>query len=163
MFKEGKIDLELLYLLNEVFIYLPPLSQRKSDIGTYITTISNFFAQKEKKNIKISFAAYRALVSYSWLGNYIELVNVLRSIIVFCEKDTVEIADLPEYIVSASGEKIENPTKQNLSTLNDVLNYTERETIISAMARHNNAITKAAKDLGISRQNLQYRLKKLNL
>ena len=165
IFSERKLSLELFYILNDTSLSIPNLSEHKEDLSFYITCISSFYANKENKNAYLSLAAYRSLMAHDWRGNYIELVNVIKASIELSENGEIDVFHLPDYILEDNNKDTTTSTNTNVvySHLNDVLLHTEKVVVRAAMDKHNNNISKACIDLGISRQNLQYRLKKLNL
>lgn len=159
---EKRLLLEFFYKLNEVSVRIPSLNDRKEDITVYIDLFCKNLSKKVTKNIKISARAYKYLLEYNWAGNYLELINVLRNSSFFLDSDTITEDELPDYIVNYS--KLEsNVVPFEFSSLTDILEFTEKEIIVKALENNKYNVTKSAKELGISRQNLQYRMKRFLL
>ncbi len=162
--RSKRLSIELFYQLNMVYLFLPDLKTRKGDISLYINSLASYHTKKMKKDIKFSLSAYQHLVLYDWYGNYIEMFHTIQSLILSCDSNTIEIHDLPLHIKNSHEKNISKSSSPiKYSTLSDALNHAEHQTISLAMEKNNHNISKAAQDLGVSRQNLQYRLKKLGI
>ncbi len=149
-----KLNIDFFYKLNDIGITIPPLCERKEDLLVYVNLICN------NLDLKISADAYSILISYDWAGNYLELLNVLKNASVQLESGVVTEKDLPDYIKNFKKDK-KNTDAISFSSLTETLDYTEKEIIKKTLEDNNYNITKSANELGISRQNLQYRMKRL--
>lgn len=152
---------DLYYRLNVITLHVPPLRERKEDIGLLIEYFLKIYQEKFNKN-KITFQpeVYDALRYYNWPGNIRELENAIESVVALAVEDTVNLEDLPVRI------------KRNYSLTGDAsikqgnyLNAKDQEgiIIIEALRRNFGHREKTAKELGISRRTLQYKLKKLKI
>lgn len=163
IFAEGKLHLELFYLLNEIQLHIPPLCDRTEDLTAYIVYLLRALREPHQREIKLSLGAYRQLSTYAWPGDFLELFHTMKSAVRSCKDHTITVADLPDYIAAT----ITAPTTQQAqafhSHLSDALAETERMMVKTALERNHGNVTLAATDLGISRQNLQYRIRKLNI
>lgn len=157
---------DLYYRLNVISIKVPSLKQRKSDIPLLI----NFFLKKFQKkdgNIINGFnpSAMDAMIAYNWPGNVRELENVIKRIIVLCEKQVVEFEDLPEHIQQA---EISFPKGDTTPALDGVISFDtavqdyERRLIMEALEKSDGVKAKAAKLLNIKRTTLVEKMKKQN-
>ena len=159
---------DLFYRLAVITIIVPDLCEREGDIEI----LTNFFINKYKyiyksKTKRVSEDLMNIFKEYSWPGNVRELQYVIESAISM-DRDSVEIkrTHLPNYLNKKFGifnkkRKIIE-FKQNL-TLNEILLKKEKEVVKEALCRSGGNITKASKKLGISRQNLHYRIRKLKI
>ena len=159
---EKTVNLDFFYSLNEISLKLPPLCDHKEDILVYIDLICKNLSREKKKDIKISSSAYKYLLAYPWIGNYLELAHTLRNALHSVEDGVIYPEHLPEYIINYRDTGGQS-TQTEFSSLVEVLNYTEKDVITKALETYDFNISRAAKELGISRQNLQYRMKKFSM
>jgi len=156
---------DLYYRLNVIMIKAPSLKQRKSDIPLLINYFMNKFQKKEKETIAgFSPAAMDAMLEYNWPGNVRELENVIKRIIVLCDKQTVELEDLPEHIqqaeISAPKGEVAAPLLEEVVSLDNAVKVYERRLILEALEKSNGIKAKAAKLLNIKRTTLVEKMKK---
>ncbi len=161
----GRFRADLFFRLNVVRIDVPPLRDRRDDIPFLVAHFLNRFAEKLACGIReVDPEVTSALYSYSWPGNVRELENVIERALVLCRGRTVMPEDLPPEVRKSppideeldallSGEK-------NLAGTLDAL---EERMIRQALKKAANVQAQAAKALGISRSNLQYKMKKYGL
>ncbi len=147
----GKFREDLLYRINSIVIKVPPLRERREDIPLiafhYLKKIS-FVNNKDIHSI--SSPAMEILINFPWPGNVRRLINALEHSAVTCKGDTIEVSDLPDYLVH---EKIHEVSE----------NHIDRERIYSILSQCNGNKTLAAKHLGISRVTLWKKLKALGI
>lgn len=158
---------DLYYRLNVIMIKAPPLKLRKSDIPLLINYFMKKFQKKDKETITgFSPAALDAMIEYNWPGNVRELENVMKRIIVLCEKQTVDIEDLPEHIQEAEISVVQGelaaPTLEEVVSLDNAVKVYERKLILEALEKSNGIKAKAAKLLNIKRTTLVEKMKKQN-
>lgn len=157
---------DLFYRLSVITLYLPPLRERTEDIPVII----DYFIKKHTAKYYTGRKALtpellRAFQEYRWSGNIRELENAIESMVCISGKDYwLGEEYLPPYlnqqmkIVKVLNEE-EKPTLKLSASLQDAENIM----IINALDRNHGNVSKAAKELGILRQSLQYRIKKLGL
>lgn len=110
----------------------------------------------------------QAFLDYNWPGNVRELQHVIESSLVMLNPDEKKITfeHLPSFIRHKFKQQKTHltlqytPTKNNL---NEIIKDTERQVIEDVLRSHKGNITRAAESLGIVRQNLQYRMRKLGI
>ncbi len=154
---------ELYYRLSYFQIKLPPLRERR-DIENFIF----YFLLKacEKIGVKkrgITKDALNCLKKYKWPGNLRELKTAISSAVSHSSDDYIKIEDLPEEIVKGTKKISRRRELLDRKTLPEKLLDFERKEILNALRENGWNITKAAKTLGITRQNLQQRMKKLRI
>lgn len=156
--KKGLFREDLFYRLNVININLPPLRDRIEDIPYLINHFLKKHAYKRKDLLikSISEEALDILKSYSFPGNIRELENIIERAISFANGQEILPSDLPEYVLKTPTQKLASSLK-----LKEAIADIEKELIWSALQRTGGNITKAAKELGIHRQQLQRKLKKL--
>jgi DNA-binding NtrC family response regulator len=154
--QEMRIRKDFYYRLNVVQINMPPLRERKDDL---ILLIEHFLEKhKNKTNGKvkqISSEVMSIFEAHDWPGNVRELENCIERSIVMGREDVIQPPDLPSYLVSA----YPRGSLGNISN-DSSLDIIERDLIIKALKKTGGNQVEAAKNLGISRRKLQYRMGK---
>jgi DNA-binding NtrC family response regulator len=164
--EEGKFRRDLMYRLNVVTIYLPPLRARGDDVRLLTQHFVMRYAREFKKPITgVSDDAYQRLYHYSWPGNVRELRNVIERAVLLCKDETVRGEDivLGRAEMQSSEWDIENFTLPPEGFDFDKLRKLESHLLRQALARTNNNQTQAARLLNLSRDRLRYRLQKHGL
>lgn len=159
---------DLYYRLSALTLELPSLATRIDDIDELIM---NFVETNNKifgKNIEgISNEALKLLKRYDWPGNIRQLKHCIVYSMNMAEIDDLLIGSnhLPKYIVDncKSGEILTPHKIDKSSGLKESLKNIERAMIIETLKQNNGNCSKSAKQLNISRQNLRYRLKILDI
>ncbi|MGD6857795.1 sigma-54 interaction domain-containing protein [Bacillus infantis] len=168
---EGRLRKDLYYRLSAVSLFIPPLRERKEDI----LLLSSFFIQKYNDWFGMEVPGLdeetkEQFLRYDWPGNIRELEHVIEGAMNMAEDDariTLEI--LPHHFRHKAdvghlspGSKPEEAAG-SLPSLADYVASAEKGYINRVWREHNGNITQTAKILGMSRQNLQYRIKKHDL
>ena len=163
--EEGRFRLDLYYRLNVIQVSLPALRERREDILPLAEQFIEVYNSKFKRQVQgFSHAAAAALMSHSWPGNVRELRNVVERAMVLEESDRIQSSSL--YIASSSGtltrpdaplaEEPEAPFQASLAEA-------EKNMVMKALQKTGGNQTRAAILLGITRDTLRYKMKKLNL
>ena len=161
---------DLYYRLSVVSFFIPPLRERKEDISLLTQSfIEKFNALFEMDIEGISEEVYALFYEYEWPGNVRELEHIIEGAMNLLEPGdkSIEISHLPTlfkkkaHMEEAEPESIVDPLP-HLGTLplDDYIAHTEKLYLEKVLKEHNHNISQAAKALDISRQSLQYRLKK---
>lgn len=155
---ESKFRKDLIYRINTVEIVLPPLRERKEDIPLLTEFYLKFYGGKYfKTNIEFSKKAMEKLEAYHFPGNVRELQYVIERAVIMADKEIIEPVDL-------LFSPIENAGKQaNINSEETKLSTIEKNTILKVIEKNNGNITKAAKELGITRTALYRRLGKYEI
>lgn len=167
LIREHRLREDLYYRLGVVRITLPPLRKRKGDIALLTRHFIDRYNQKMKRDIRgISEQALRRLEQYSWPGNVRELQNVVEGAYVSARSEMLlvdHMADtLDQGLMELDQEPAVGDTIVEGFSLPQALEQYERELVRRAMAQ-STSISQAARLLGVSRQNLKYRLQKFDL
>ncbi len=153
---EKRFRQDLLYRINTVEINLPPLRSRQEDILLLAEHFMNVYCKKYNKHVKkISPQAMNRLEKYHWPGNVRELQHAIERVVIMGESETVGPDD---FYFSARDKKDENLT---LDTYH--IEEAEKLLIIKAVSKYDGNLTKAAKELGLTRASLYRRLEKYGL
>ncbi|HEY7311471.1 MAG TPA: sigma-54 dependent transcriptional regulator [Gemmataceae bacterium] len=148
--KNGHFREDLYYRLNVVSIFLPPLRERREDIGELL---EHFLSTRQIGPLRsrVDAEAMKALIAYSWPGNVRELANVLERAQILAENHVITLEDLPESIVSAA------PVSSTETGDPHHLSEVERRHVQTILHQEKGNKVHAARVLGISRRAL-YRL-----
>jgi DNA-binding NtrC family response regulator len=142
MVKAGSFREDLFFRIRVVEINLPPLRDRAEDIPVLADHFLHEFAKENAKSgLEFSRSVLEKFRSYSWPGNIRELRTAVEHGVVMTKGQIIELMDLL-------------PIANRKSKLEDL----EKEAIGKALARTNQNITEAAKQLGISRRTLHRKL-----
>ncbi|MEM8873389.1 MAG: sigma-54 dependent transcriptional regulator [Planctomycetota bacterium] len=155
MVADGDFREDLFYRLNVIPITLPPLRDRPDDIPLLIEHfLSEISARKNVESKKVGPEVMHAMQRAAWPGNVRELRNVLETMMVLAEGDTLQPADLPEQF-RGEADRTTDFTIPRGMTMDDL----ERLAIESALSASDGNRTHAAEQLGISVRTLQRKLR----
>ncbi len=153
---ERRFRQDLLYRVNTVEVQLPPLRNRREDIPLLTDHFLKMYTRKYNKPMKqVSTEALNKLSSYNWPGNVRELQHTIERVVILSDSDTLT----PSELYLSSGEA--GPENIPLNTFQ--LDEAEKLLIIKAVSKHDGNLTRAAKELGITRAALYRRLEKYGL
>jgi len=148
----GAFRKDLFYRLSVVHIELPPLRERESDAVLLAQTfLTKYREELHARATGLSTEAQWAIRGYHWPGNVRELENRIKRALVMAESTTLQPKDLELPISSAPSAFL---------TLREARAQFERDLIGRALARANGNVTRAAEELGVSRQGLHESLQK---
>jgi len=156
--KEGRFREDLYYRLNVVPIHVPPLRERREDIPVLAEHFLSLYNSKYGKKVRLSPDAAEVLLEYSWPGNIRELENTIEHLVVLHE-GTVKATDLPPHILAHRRKLL----SQEVSRLPEKLKETEKEKIVEALEKTGYVKSRAAKLLGYTLRQLDYRIKKYGI
>ncbi len=95
----GRFRDDLFYRLNVLYIYLPPLRERKSDIPLLVRRFTPEFAREHDRAFKgITPEALQILVDAEWPGNIRQLRNLIESMVVLAPEGEIRASDIPKDI-----------------------------------------------------------------
>jgi len=101
MVKEGSFRQDLYYRLKKIDLDVPPLRERKVDIPELVGFFIRTYNASQGLNITgVSPQAMEALQKYDWPGNIRELGNAIERALIFCDGETINLADLPRDIAN---------------------------------------------------------------
>ena len=157
----GHFREDLYYRLNVIPIHIPPLRERKEDIPLLIDYFLKKFNKIYKKRISIKKEAIRAMVNYRWGGNIRELENTIERLVIMNDDD-IGLNDLPLYIrEDAVDLDIEQDT--SLKDIPMTIENIEKQQIQEALKKTGFVKSKAARLLGYTIRQLDYRIKKYGI
>jgi formate hydrogenlyase transcriptional activator len=157
---EGTFRQDLFYRLNVFPIQLPALRERVSDISLLVEYLIDRYAQKAGKKIRnIDKKTMELFHAYDWPGNIRELQNVVERAVILCEGET--------FFVDEAWLTRDAP-KSAMTSVPLVANLAEHEReMLEAALRESEGVvggpTGAAVKLGIPRQTLESKIRKLGI
>ena len=101
------------------------------------------------------------LVSHDWPGNVRELEHTIERAVLLCRDEQIDTVLLPEASTADTSASASSP--RPTETLPDALQSLERSLIVNALRLEKGVQARAARRLGISRSNLNYRIQKLDI
>ncbi len=158
MVKAGTFRQDLLYRINTVELNLPSLAERMEDIPLLAKHFLKIYSKKyQKSSMKFAKETLAKLTSYHWPGNIRELRHAVERAIILADGTILQPDDFlfQETVQENKGEGI----KVDSFNLEEV----ERQAINKALNKHKGNVSKAADELGITRQSLYRRMEKHGL
>ena len=154
MVAEQRFRQDLLYRINTMEIVLPALRERTGDVAL----LAHHFLEKNKRKyqkgrLQFSMEALNAMEKYHWPGNIREIEHIVERAVILSEENEIQESDL-RFGPAVTPEE----TVKNLN-----LEATEKHLIQLALKKHTGNVSKAAKELGITRAALYRRMEKHNL
>ncbi len=150
--RDGRFREDLYYRLAEIVVNIPPLRQRTGDAVLLAHAFLRRFAQEQRRGtLAFTDDAVRAIEAHAWPGNVRELINVVKRAAIMAEGGRVGVEDLGLRLPGAA--EAATPDAGDLD-LRKIREKAEREAIVTALARANGNILRAAEILGVSRPTL---------
>jgi transcriptional regulator of acetoin/glycerol metabolism len=160
---EGRFRMDLFYRVSVTSIHIPPLRERQEDIRTLVEHFLRKFAEQYGVAVKqVQPEVISALESYAWPGNVRELRNVIESMFLLNDGQSLGCDDLPAEIgwpTTADGMKAGERSSATKGSLEDSGLEFIRETIET----YRGNLTLVARHLGIAKSTLYIKLKKYGL
>ena len=148
---EGRFRQDLLYRINTVEIRMPPLSERPEDIPVLAEHFLRAYAAKYRKRIRrIAAATFRKLGRYPWPGNVRELQHAVERAVILSGSEVLQPGDFPLSEIPRSGDQLV------VDTLN--LEDIEQAAISQALLKHAGNVSRASRELGLTRTSLYRRM-----
>ena len=159
----GRFRQDLYYRLNVIEQRVPPLRERREDIGLLAESMLQRLADGSgQPPARLHPEALEKLRGYRFPGNVRELENILERAYTLCEADTIRVSDLRFVDAPAASDPVSGGLAQ-VSDLEDYLETIERTLILQALEETRWNRTAAAQRLGLTFRSMRYRLKKLGL
>ncbi|MEO8482475.1 MAG: sigma-54 dependent transcriptional regulator [Acidobacteriota bacterium] len=156
--RTGRFREDLFYRLNVLPLKLPALRTHITDLPALIAFYVEAFNREFKKNVKgASDATLRLLAAYGWPGNVRELRNAVERAMLLTQSDMLEPDQFPQVSLRDLTHSIQLPA-EGLD-----LEQVERSLVVQALARTGWNQTRAAKLLGLNRDQIHYRIEKFKL
>jgi len=157
--REGRFREDLFYRLNVLPVRLPPLRERRGDLPLLVGHFLDAFNREFGRQLRgVEPRALARLEAHGWPGNVRELRDVLERAVLLGEGETLGTADLPPLGRERPGEGALRlpPGGVDFASL-------ERGLVAEALERSDGSPTRAAALLGMSRDQIRYRIEKFGL
>jgi two-component system, NtrC family, response regulator HydG len=157
---------DLLYRINTIEIRLPPLRERKEDIPLLVGHFASMYCRKYKIAAgKISPETVERLKDYDWPGNVRELKHAIERAVIVGERGTLKPED---FLFGRRGQSgsLSLPPSGPVRPQGDgsaTLERVERDTVRMSLERNSGNVSRAARELGITRASLYRRIQKYGL
>jgi transcriptional regulator with GAF, ATPase, and Fis domain/Tfp pilus assembly protein PilF len=172
MVAQGRFREDLYYRLNVIRLRVPPLRERRSEIPTIVNYYINHYSAKfGRRDIEITPQSVDLLMVCDWPGNVRQLCNEIQRIVARAEDGAVLTPDhlspelrrmsapaTPQSSITPLGVVASTPGQH--VTLADALSELERRMIAEALRKHGGNISRAARELGLTRRGLYLKLER---
>jgi two-component system NtrC family response regulator len=153
--EEDRFREDLYYRLGVVTITMPPLRERAADSVLLANAFLRAFTANYRKAIKGFRAdAQDAIASYDWPGNVRELENRVKRAVVMCEG---------KYVVPSDLELDATRDSAASKSLRQIREETEKYHVKKALEMNDGNISRAARELGVSRPTFHDLMRKYHL
>jgi DNA-binding NtrC family response regulator len=159
LLEQGKLREDFYYRIKVINIAIPPLRERRDEIGPlvgyFLETLS---ARFNKNGLRFSEEAMSAMENYHWRGNIRELKNFMTNVIIRArDNELITVDAFPEMAPSVQ----RGPTED--VTYHAALQEFQREYFSNLLKRNDGRVNAAAAEAGMTRQGLHNILKKLGI
>lgn len=169
--RAGRLDAALRDALSTAVVALPPLRERRGDVVLLAHHFLRRLTPSGAPVATLTQEARDALLRYPWPGNVRQLRNELERALVFVGSEPAPVIDVADL---SPALREEPPASADVAwpldrihgaacSLDDVLADTERAVIEQVLARHHGQVSAAAETLGLTRQGLYKKMKRLHV
>jgi transcriptional regulator with GAF, ATPase, and Fis domain len=185
MVEERTFREDLYYRLNVIRLRVPPLRERRSEIQSLVHHYVEHYAKKfNRRDIRITPQAVDLLMVGDWPGNVRQLCNELQRIVARAEDGTLitpqhlsrellHVAPAPQHRIEETDDDSApalqsaahqtQPALPSSASLPDAIEHLERQMIRDALRHHSGNVTRAARQLGLTRRGLQLKLSRYEI
>ena len=148
---------DLYYRLNVVPVHVPPLRERREDIGALVQYFVRKIARECGRDVRgVSAGALEVLTRYDWPGNVRELENVLHRAVVLARSPVIHLQDVPlDVAMPETGSRLGEDTGP---PLREALEQFERQYILRVLEGVGWNVSHAARRLGVHRNTVLTKL-----
>jgi len=174
--KEGKFREDLYYRIAVFSVNIPPLRDRPEDIPILIKHFIKKYNKKYNKNvIDFNNDAYNALLSHKWPGNVRELENIVNQAVLLSDSKIINLDELVNgriFIPIQNDKILQNEKKDDFEfdkikdlkmAIANLSKEYEKKILHYYLEKNNFNKSKTAKELGITRKTLDFKIKSLNI
>ncbi len=156
MIDEGRFREDLFYRLGVIIIQVPSLRERSDDLRLLAEYFLEFYGRQHKRRLRgFTQAALRAIAAHVWPGNVRELENRVQRAVILAQDSYLRPEDLE--LESAGGGA------EPLPTLQAARDEAERRLLVEALTRNAGNVTRAAREIDVSRPTLHDLVRKHGL
>jgi DNA-binding NtrC family response regulator len=159
--REGAMRQDLFFRLNVIRIHVPPLRERRADIGP----LADLFLLRAAGAAALSVDpdVLEAFEKYSWPGNVRELRNICERMVVMRSSDRLGAGDVPRHVKAAGRASRRSGAAVELGDEGVSLHEIEKQIIVEALEKNGWNQSKTARYLNIPRHVLLYRMEKYGI
>ena len=170
MVQQGRFREDLYYRLNVVRFRLPPLRERREEVGPLVSMfLAKYSLEFGKHNLRLSDAAREHLLLYSWPGNIRQLSHEMRRLVALSDSDSViSVEELDSSIRRQPPRmaQLPDPGSACISVridrrLSEIIREIECAALTNAIDAAGGRLDLAAKRLGLSRKGLYLKRQRL--
>ena len=162
LIEKNKFREDLYFRIRGVNLSLPPLRERPEDIPILAAHfLDEAVEETGSKVTAVTEAAMSLLTSHEWPGNIRQLKNTIRTMVVMCDQEKIDIRDIPPDIAQRRQLTGTSAAPANLAGVS--LNDLEKKAIMDTLAKTGGNREKAAKILGIGERTLYRKIKEYDL
>jgi PAS domain S-box-containing protein len=168
---KGNFRQDIYYRLNVINILLPPLRERREDIASMFAVFFKRACSKLGIAIpNVNPAVVEYLQQYDWPGNAREFQNVVERMVNIANGREIGIAHLPDEIIALPPHRPDSDiARQSMGSMiahekiriKAMLAEKQRQEILNLMQKNSGNLSQVARDMGIARNSLYRKLKKL--
>ncbi len=156
----GRFRRDLYHRINVTRVRVPPLREREQDIELLMEHFNLQLSLRHGVPVRQFGPEVRAAMrAYSWPGNVRELRNLVESLLLTSNQDSVQVNELPEELMAAVHLPEAVPSEPQATSLEE----SERAVIVRAIKDHQGNLAKAARALGVSRSTLYRKVERYRL
>ena len=168
MVAEGRFREDLYYRLNTLTVEAPPLRERGQDpLVLARHFVADLGARYGKPGLRLDVSAEAAILEHVWPGNVRELRNAMEQAVLYSTGSAVRALDLPLPRAGSTGTArlpvAARPVAAEATPPSATLVEVERALIARTLGEVDGNVSKAARRLGITRDQLRYRIEKFGL
>jgi len=167
--KAGRFRTDLFYRLNVVALQVPPLRERAADIPLLVDHFLHKYAERNGRAVPhLGPGVLERMMTYPWPGNVRQLEHAIERAVILSRGEEITDLRLPvddddEPAPPAGGHDDAPLLPPAGTTLQEWLLAYERRVLIAALRAHDGVQAQAARRLGVSRSNLNYRIHRLGI
>jgi len=166
--RAGRFREDLFYRLRVVTIELPPLRAHKGDIPVLAEAFLQMHGTRLGRRAGLAREALGAIERYDWPGNVRELKNALERSLVLCRGEEIDVADLPQEVVSGDvpvHKSSNGPGENGFSEkdFREAKRKFEVAYLTKQLSDHRWNVSRTAATIGLHRQSLQEKLRELGI
>ncbi|MBI2687630.1 MAG: sigma-54-dependent Fis family transcriptional regulator [Acidobacteria bacterium] len=159
--ERGNFREDLFYRLNVIPFHVPPLRDRREDIGLlaehFMVGFTSAYGRRRKE---FSPEAMRMLEEYYWPGNVRELRNLIERIVIMNPQTRIDARHIP---INPSRRSVFDAEMPQFASLQEVREAAEREYIAKKLEEARGNISRAAELLGLERSHLYKKMRALGI
>ncbi|WP_437676969.1 sigma 54-interacting transcriptional regulator [Sorangium sp. So ce131] len=162
----GEFRADLLARLSGYTIALPPLRDRREDLGLLLGALLERAAPERAAHLEIHAGAARAMLMYRWPANVRELAQCATTAVVLAQRGAIEPGHLPEAVARAAEGEGEGGRDQEEGAAEGDLRPEDgarREELVALLGQHRGNVTAVARAMGKARMQIQRWLKRYRI